>query len=170
MIFQHTLDKVLSGEKTQTRRIVKPGETFEPADPICGYPAGVYCWKRNFAQTARPVYIAGKTYAVQPGRNEFAHWYYNGGEWVELRICVTDIRREDVREISDEDVQAEGYESHAAFWLTWCKRYDSFLFKPGQLVMSKVLSAEHMEREMMALMKARPAAQYDAWVLTFEVV
>lgn len=42
MIFQHTLEQVLSGEKTQTRRRIKPNKKF--------------------------IYRVGKTYAVQPKR------------------------------------------------------------------------------------------------------
>ncbi len=46
MIFQHTLEQVLSGRKTQTRRPIRPYRRF--------------------------VYRVGKTYAVQPGRGERA--------------------------------------------------------------------------------------------------
>lgn len=47
MIFSHTWEKVLSGEKTQTRRLKKPGQK-------------------------RSVYKVGQTYAVQPGRGKKA--------------------------------------------------------------------------------------------------
>lgn len=46
MIFQHTLEQVLSGKKTQTRRLFRSDRRF--------------------------VYRAGKTYAVQPGRGRNA--------------------------------------------------------------------------------------------------
>jgi len=46
MIFRHTLEQVLSGKKTQTRRPIRP--------------------YRRFA------YRPGKTYAVQPGRGQNA--------------------------------------------------------------------------------------------------
>lgn len=46
MIFQHTLEKVLSGQKTQTRRRIKPDKKF--------------------------IYQVGRTYAVQPKQGQAA--------------------------------------------------------------------------------------------------
>ena len=46
MIFQYTLEQVLSGKKTQTRRRIRPGRKF--------------------------VYQAGKTYTIQPKRSQSA--------------------------------------------------------------------------------------------------
>jgi hypothetical protein len=102
----------------------------------------------------RAVYIVGKTYAVQPGH----------GQKAAGRILITDICREDVRYISDADVRAEGYESAVDFWLTWCEMHDKRAIRGW---MNRA-NTEQPVREW--LKEICPAAPYDAWVLSFEVV
>jgi uncharacterized protein YhfF len=100
MIFQATLDKVLSGEKTQTRRVVKSGEDIYPENrswrgngEYYTQPTEVY----NFL-TNRVKYQVGKTYAIQPGR----------GKKAVGRIRITAIRLENLHDITEEDARAEG--------------------------------------------------------------
>jgi hypothetical protein len=89
MIFQYTWEKVLAGQKTQTRRIKKPGETL---------------WHRNDGAdfvtdgNGRKKWQVGKTYAVQPGR----------GKPGIGRIRITAILEERVQDITREDAVAEG--------------------------------------------------------------
>jgi hypothetical protein len=94
MIFQHTLDKVLSGWKVQTRRVWKVGE-FLIDDAVVG--DGRLKWK------------VGETYAVQPGR----------GKASVGRIRITGIRLEPVTAISETDASAEGFASRDDFLATW---------------------------------------------------
>jgi hypothetical protein len=96
MIFAHTLDKVLAGQKRQTRRLVKPGETFEEA-------AG------TVKQNRRTLYQIGKTYAVQPNR----------GKPSAARIQLNGLRKETVAAIMDADAKAEGFDSRDEFISTW---------------------------------------------------
>ncbi len=98
MIFQYTLDLLLSGRKTQTRRVIKAGEsTIQADDRIVA------------VQThGRDKYRVGKTYAVQPSRNAAAV----------ARIRLTGLRRQRAGEISLEDAQAEGYASREEFFAT----------------------------------------------------
>lgn len=99
MIFQHTIDLVLSGQKTQTRRIVKNGER-----PIYDR------WQIKSIRAGRRLkWKVGKTYAVQPQR---------GAKGV-ARIELLEIRRQDVRDISDEDVLAEGFAGRDQFLNVW---------------------------------------------------
>ena len=140
MIFQHTWEKVLNGEKTQTRRIVKPGDEFFPEE--LGDVASVM--HRDYS-AYRLVYEVGKIYAVQPGR----------GKPAVARIQITDIRREDVRNISNDDVRAEGYRHVRDFLHVWASMHDSTL--------ERGTWGEHKLME-------RPAKRYQAWVLTFETV
>lgn len=80
MIFMHTWEKVLSGEKTQTRRIVKPKEVrseFITDTDLNWRP----CVLHHVGGNAK--WYAGNTYAVQPGRGESAIWYrYEGSQMV----------------------------------------------------------------------------------------
>lgn len=99
----------------------------------------------------------GRTYAVQPARAKNAI----------ARIRITDIRREDVRLISEADAQAEGFKTATEFFLTWCKMHDKRLLLPiipnydtGSIVWHGA------RNELMS----RPAKHYAAWVLTFELV
>lgn len=93
MIFKPNLaQKVLKGEKTQTRRIVKPGE-FWDGKTVCR-PDGAIKWQ------------VGQSYAIQPGRTKAAIG----------RFKLLDIRRERVQDISEGDAIAEGFSSISEFF------------------------------------------------------
>lgn len=102
MLFKPELiEKILKGEKTQTRRIKKPGER------LTKYPDG-----RKVAVvgalpdvTRHIKWVVGQTYAIQPGR---------GKEGV-ARLRVLDIRVEVARDISESDAIAEGFSGVAEF-------------------------------------------------------
>lgn len=98
MIFAHTLDKVLRGEKWQTRRLIKPNETLFQEDSNPYVKSG-----------SRIVYQVGKSYAVQPNR----------GKKSVARIVLTGLRKEPVKAISAEDALAEGFTSRDEFFATW---------------------------------------------------
>ena len=89
MIFQHTIEAVLSGKKTQTRRVVKAGQEATLWDS-----AIVLVTMGNGSAK----YALGGEYAVQPGR----------GKKSVARIVVTAIRQEHVQDITEEDALAEG--------------------------------------------------------------
>ncbi len=99
MIFQYTLDLLLSGRKTQTRRVAKAGETAIQAD---GQIIAVQTHGRD-------KYRVGKTYAVQPSRNAASV----------ARIRLVGIRQQRAGDISLEDAQAEGYASREEFFAQW---------------------------------------------------
>lgn len=87
MIFQHTVEAVLNGTKTQTRRVVKENQDL-------WFDEGNYVVYEN----GRAKYRVGNTYAVQPGRCKKAV----------ARIRITDIRQEHLQDITEEDAMAEG--------------------------------------------------------------
>lgn len=171
MIFQtaNAIDKILRREKTQTRRLEKPDQL-----PLIEYwsdgshPHIQEVFKRS---TDRPIYRVGQTYAVQSGRNlRGAFWYQHPTMgpliWssnspknlralaTSLRIRILTIRREDVRNISNDDIRAEGYPHARDFLHVWCAMHDPIL--------ERGLWGE-------AQLMARPADRYQAWALTFEV-
>src|SRR5689334_12977544 len=113
MLFIHTVDKVLNGSKVQTRRIQKPTQVLRQIEsPFGGYLPLSVVEKHN--GLVRPVYVVGKTYAVQPGR----------GKAAVARIEIIDIKSEDVRQISEADAKAEGFANKLLFLVTWCKMHD----------------------------------------------
>lgn len=181
MLFIHTWEKVLSGEKTQTRRIVKPGDYLvNTGFAVC----------RNTGQRERidergnwdvkhiPVYEIGKQYAVQPGRGKAAVG----------RIQITNIRREDVRYISDADVKAEGFDGlgfdirYFNFMQTWAGMHDpafvfwydprivDYMWYTSKRQMNQGQSETGAWEHLVAAIRARPAQRYDAWVLEFKLV
>ena len=137
MIFRQYME-IISGKKTQTRRVVKPGEFAFDHDHHNGR---IQCVTTN---TGRVKWEVGKTYAVVPKRG--AHTVYHSGAWgifgkvflptrqwmitqfcdpvspkriedflknegyIPLRIRITAIRQEYLNEITEADAKAEGVE------------------------------------------------------------
>lgn len=102
MIFQHTLDLVLSGRKTQTRRVVRPSDSA-----VTGPDGAVVA----VLSGGREKWRVGGTYAVQPGRTQPAV----------ARIRVTALRREPARQISEADALAEGATSRDDYLQTFAR-------------------------------------------------
>ena len=100
MIFQHTLNKVLSGDKWHTRRIIDDGKWIRDNSTQL-----FIAIKRN----GRTLYAVGNTYAVQPAR----------GKPAVARIRITGMRLEPVTSITIEDAIAEGFESCKEFFNAW---------------------------------------------------
>ena len=98
MIFAHTLDKVLCGDKWQTRRLVKANEELFQPDQ-----------QPYVKLNGRMVYQVGKSYAVQPNR----------GKKSVARIVLTGLRKEPVKAITAADALAEGFLSRDDFFATW---------------------------------------------------
>ena len=193
MLFIHTWEKVLSGEKTQTRRIVKPapagfvriGETsvydqldagfiaVDENDEVIAVPRiltvhyqhggwlnGDVCVEPDAQEQVK--YEVGRKYAVQPGR----------GQKAVARIQITDIRREDVRDISDADVKAEGFADKKEFLLVWASMHDKAFFKDYSsfyLGTAGLAEEQWYERKYQGVF-SRTTHFYDAWVLEFKLV
>lgn len=100
MIFQYTYEAVLRGTKTQTRRVIKSGD-----QALYGDDGSIVAVLVN----GREKWRVGKPYSVQPSRTKPQI----------ARIRITAIRQEQVSQISDSDVVAEGYETRQAFLDTW---------------------------------------------------
>ena len=122
MIFKQ-VDEIISGAKTQTRRVVKPGEELHydydgravmQLLPMPMPPA----YKPRY----RTKWQVGRDYAVVSKRGtRGVMWRPDTGKWyvpestedvrdgyVPLRVRVTDIRQEPLQNISETDALAEG--------------------------------------------------------------
>jgi len=180
MIFQHTHEWIFApsphtGElKTQTRRIVKPGQVGLPSLP--DYETGIsdgFGSVMVYEPRKRHIWGTGLEYAVQPGRGQRAIG----------RIRITAIRREDVRQISAEDARAEGFDSRVNFFEAWVSMHDRNMefyceaqptaFDGGcyRYWAGRKDNWQSTELDgLIELINERPAKRYDAWVLTFEPV
>jgi hypothetical protein len=156
------LAKVLAGTKTQTRRVVKPGEQLW-APRESRFNGGVFTAKK------RAKWREGYTTAIVPGRGKHAVG----------RVLIKEIREDvNVRDIKWEDVLAEGFATKWEFLQTWITMHDKVAFKqwtpryeyindPGNYHPD---FAPTFEKRMRRIVEDRPAELYHAWVITFELV
>jgi hypothetical protein len=135
------IEKILVGEKTQTRRPVKDGDWA-----VHSLPPLTITQVRN---SKRCKWRVGRTYAICPGR----------GKPQVARLELQFIRREDVRFITLEDAVEEGFFSQRGFWQTWCRFYDPL---PDKAMYDNI--------DLFLWLRDRPNDLYDAWVLEFELV
>ena len=96
MIFQYTLEAVLTGYKTQTRRLI--GKHDSALRDENGTITAILV-------NGRAKWCVGKSYAVQARRT---------GQTVG-RILLTGLREEVVKDISAEDARAEGFPTRDIF-------------------------------------------------------
>lgn len=132
------IDEIISGTKTQTRRVCKSNEflhggPFEVDGKQYVSPVSVYM---GSIPNERLKWQVGRDYAVSPGRGKPGVWWnhatgeyalpyttkkykFDGRQrlkhemqedgWQPLRIVLTDIRREPLQAISEADALAEGW-------------------------------------------------------------
>ncbi len=140
MIFKQ-IDEILSGQKTQTRRVCNPGE-------------GMYKDTLALRESGAVKWAVGKTYAVVPKRGKPSVWWkrvgtvaltHNGMHeyhypsnpdaaaialpvtraelekrgFQPLRIRITAIRQERLQDISEADAKAEGVADVEAYRALW---------------------------------------------------
>lgn len=138
MIFKQ-IPEIVSGTKTETRRIVKPGEggcTDGPEQPYYVY-----------TESRRLKWLVGRDYAVQPGRGKRgALWIPSTGEWYcdddsfpfgtprweKLRIKILSIHREPLQAITRDGAWLEGITGASSRPITdYRKLWDSINKLPG---------------------------------------
>jgi hypothetical protein len=163
MIFQHTIDKVLSGEKTATRRLIKPNEYS------IGLTLPMVCYHAEGHGNDRVKWHVGQSIAVQPGR----------GKSAVARIRIESIERDDdVRDITAEEAKAEGFDGPSRFLEAWTKMHDpsaAFWFDYDiadyhWYVNRKVKWTVGGIEQLTAFLATRPAERYAAWAIKFALV
>lgn len=115
MIFKQVRE-IIDGQKTQTRRVVKPGErwimdaNYQGGPVTVLIPGGKIKWQvgRDYAVVAKR---GTRGVAYKPDTGEwkvFPNGEYIPHEWCPLRIEITKIRREPLQNITHDDALREG--------------------------------------------------------------
>lgn len=99
------IEKIFAGEKTQTRRPVKPGEYH-----VCDDDGSII---EVYGANGRLKYKIGRDYAIVPGR----------GKHGVGRFKLLSIRREYAEQISEADAKAEGLHTRIGFMSVWNEFY-----------------------------------------------
>ncbi len=105
MIFQHTIDNVLNGTKTQTSRIWKGNYVFSSNESD----KWMYCVYSSNTSPMRRVYQVNQIHGVQPGR----------GKKSVAHIKITHLEKRMVHTFTDADIVREGFANRAEFLKVW---------------------------------------------------
>lgn len=198
MIFKpHLLDKILAGQKTQTRRPAYEGETainpfgapimLTADNEISHY----FVIREVVSASGKTRFKVGKSVAAQPGRGKAAPMVASlrtadgvirkivtdeSGDllWAiasPARILITELRYEDVRNITHIDSVAEGFSDQWEFWQTWGSFYipkaiDYIINKQRIVDISKAPRAEIIEFAYEFLLSCADEP-FRAWAITF---
>ena len=193
------IDEIVAGNKTQTRRPVKPGEVpfvmagdYEIAQTGNSIITLDNLTIAGVRQNGRLKYKVGRDYAIQPGRGKSCVWWHprdktwrtnadirrhypHGGDvrinaYVRLRYRLTEICAEDVRNISHADAVAEGF--HTRPKIEFLKVWCSFYDPPMEDPMQDIIDSgqnAHTPEYTPEILKCRDDELYQGWVLTFEI-
>jgi len=99
-------EKVLSKEKTQTRRLHKPNHSTIPGWHTTNIVVVKTHYQSKGIERSKSLWVVGKTYAVQPPGEPGSH--ARGGKGVGY-IRITQMRLEPLQDISDDDLIKEGF-------------------------------------------------------------
>lgn len=176
------IDEIVSGAKTETRRVCKLGEKltysgpgyWRTDEPAPGWDATVLTAK------GRIKWMIGRDYAVSPGRgkpgvwSDGKHWRIPTPLWTKrdfeiathtgwqpLRIRLLSIRREPLQAISEEDAIAEG-----------CLGTIIYTEETNHGEVLEVLTPRDEYRDLWCDINGPKSwdTTGDVWALTFEVV
>lgn len=153
MIFQHTIDKVLSGEKCQTSRIWKDDYTFSWDEYDRDLRDVVLSMKAWDAGKIRHLYRVGQLLSVQPARAQKGV----------AKLRILELAKRDVRDFTDEDIAREGFEDRLSFFRVWYGMH----FPPYLKLLNDGFVTEDWWLESM---KAQAPEKNTALVIKFELV
>jgi hypothetical protein len=127
-LFQHTLKQLLTGQKTETSRLAlpEPDGTSCKGTEMIQYPNGTKSVMRGADMRWFPKWQVGKDYAIQPNRGVKAVGRYR----------IEDIWWQDVRSLSNAQVQAEGFASYDDFMRLWIRMHGTDKFEAWRMEIS----------------------------------
>lgn len=156
-LFQHTLGQLLRGEKTETSRLALPladGEHIVGREMI-QYPSGVKSVMRGTDKGWRIKYQVGKEYAIQPARGVASIGRYR----------LVDIWWQDVRQLTWDQIEAEGFPNHVQFLNVWTKMHDL----PAYEIWRDYRIPHGKYKSAVDFIESRPDERYQAWRMKIEV-
>lgn len=161
MLFKPELiEQIKLGNKTQTRRVVKPGEALMTRF----VKNGVYVEYVEDVR-GRTKWQVGKQYAMCPGRGS------HGVGFIKIQSLREDV---DVRLIGLADAQAEGFEDVCAFLSTWIAINDrraQACWEPEErrwIWYAGRQWHDSRKEDFVKHLMSRPSERYHAWVIGFE--
>lgn len=184
MLFKPELAQaIISGKKTQTRRPLKKDSYgySKNHNPVFSYYENLQFITdyniHTIKQSGRVKYQVERDYSVQYGYGKPTRLWHPEKKYLlsyddflasgvnrgyigfePLRIKITRLRVENVRNITHADAIAEGFTSVDGFLMTWVSFYDKSLIKNGELAISR--------NELWQ----RPVSRYQCVAIDFEVV
>lgn len=188
MIFKE-VDKILSGRKTQTRRVVKAEDFYEVDcdDPFCDTPdyyiSTIVCRMGEMTRTgikSRARWQVGRTYAVVPKRGLPTVWWrdrYFTGEYTTISKSWRDgyARNGHSAKKLEADMKADGWQP-LRIRITAIRRERLQDISEADVRAEGVESVESVEayRVLWDSINTRKGTRWqdcpDVWVLSFEVV
>lgn len=117
MLFIHTWEQVINGSKTATRRLWVDSDYTWMCGGLDEPPFTMY-YSEICRENHTPRYRVGQRVAVMPARGVV-------GVRKVADFEIATLWRQDVREISEEDAEREGFRGDIdAFLETWCEMHD----------------------------------------------
>lgn len=168
MIFKQ-IDEIRRGMKTQTRRLALPYSTGTGEFPCeyFQYPGGEKAVVRYSPgwKFPRTKWQVGKTYAVVPKRGQTG--------LTDLRIKITNIRREPLQEIGWNDALAEGI--HRVSWLPDLPDVAAYYHTHALGETERNFHSPQLAyRDLWQSINKQPGVRWednpDVWVIEFEAV
>lgn len=169
--FQHTLKALLEGQKTETSRLVHPGDyTWMCGEmPAPWNPHGyTLLYSSVHHPSSEPRFVAGKDYAIQPGRAKKQVGRY----------MIENIWRQDVRTLTNIQTKAEGMDEpeYYHFIQLWASMHDpAFEFRFDPSIIDYRIKVDR-QRDIVAwdtlqtVIQSRPRERYQAWRMSIRVL
>lgn len=159
MIFQHTIDSVLSGEKTQTSRIWKDSWAISFVSSESGDIRAIYsCHDKQPFKRLR--YEVGQVLSVQPAR----------GQKGVAKIRILELAKRDVRSFTFAEIEKEGFEHAQDFIQLWAQMHDKAYYTTMPVKTFDGNSYDSVYEKWLRGFSERPAEFYQALVIGFELV
>lgn len=159
MIFQHTIDSVLSGEKTQTSRIWKDDYTFSCDEYDRELPNVILSMKAFDAGKIHRLYQVGQVLSVQPAR----------GQKGVAKIRILELAKRDVRSFTFAEIEKEGFEHAQDFIQLWAQMHDKAYYTTMPVKTFDGNSYDSVYEKWLRGFSERPTEFYQALVIRFEL-